>query len=170
MIEDWEDFARFGCFFSDRVFEKGNWREAISKGWFETDSISCEFMKLISFCVGADWLLEGVGSFKGSFHGKGIDGWGKFSYANFFSPLLDLRLNPSSDPEHVKPSEGNFSWNFATGELKGNLPLYQALIHEKSTGLTFRDTKGELSFNENSIALKKFVTESEGVIFGGNLL
>lgn len=174
VIEDWEDSLKFGCFVSDRIFEENHWKkriqEALSKGWIETDFISCEFVKFINCSIQADWLLEGVGSFKGSFSGEELNVLVKFSDANFFSPFLDLRLNARETEDLEVYSEGEFSWNFIKNEWRGTIPLHQAKIHEKSTGLCFQNTQGDLCFQENSIVLEQFTTESEGVVFGGNLI
>ena len=173
VIDDWEECARVGFFLSDQIFKESNWkemiRESVSKGWFETESISCEFMKFVNAYTGADWLLEGMGSFNGTFNGESLDAKIQFSHANFFSPFLDIRLNPSNDPGNARTSDGIVWCNFEKMEWKVNIPLYEALIHDKAHDFYFNDTRGDLCFENGLIQLKKFVTESEGVVFGGSL-
>jgi hypothetical protein len=173
VIDDWEDCVRFGFFLSDQIFKEGNWRsrvrDSITKGWIETEAISLEFMKFVNVYTNANWLLEGMGFLKANFNGEFLDGKVKFSHANFFSPKIDIRLHAPDNSEGVKLSEGVFTCDFNTMEWNGSIPLYAAIIHEKEGDLFFNDTKGELFVSENSLKLEKFVTESEGLIFGGDL-
>jgi hypothetical protein len=165
VIDDWEDSAKFGLFLSDQILSSEQWKEmlpgAISKGWFETDLISFEFMKFLSVLTESDWLLEGLGAFKGTFNGESLDAKVVFSRANFFSPLFDMI--------GMKESEGQLTCNFREMSGRGVIPLHEVVIHDKQLGLAFSDTQGELIFERNSVRLNKFVTEAEGVIFGGNL-
>ncbi len=167
VVDAFEDSFKFGLFLSDQILHDTNWKgkiqESISKGWFFTDSVSAEFMKYINAYTGADWVLEGMGFLKGSFTGKDLEATVKFSHANFFSSELDIWLHPSKD------LEGSFGYNFEKAEFTGNIPLFEARIHEKSLDLIFNDTSGQLCFNRGLIKLEKFVTESEGLIFGGDL-
>ncbi len=173
VIDDWEDCVRFGFFLSDQIFKEGNWRsrvrDSVAKGWIETESISLEFMKFVNAYTNADWLLEGMGFLKANFNGELLEGRVKFSHANFFSPKLDIRLQASDNSEGVKFSEGLFTCDFNAMQWKGSIPLYEAIIHEKEGDLFFNDTKGELFVSEKSLTLEKFVTEVEGLIFGGDL-
>lgn len=173
VIDDWEDSLRFGFFLSDQIFKEGLWknriRDSLSKGWIEAEVISFEFMKFINAYANADWLLEGMGGLKANFNGEFFEGKVSLSYANFFSPKLDVRLHASDNLERRKESEGTIFYDFATAEWRGRLPFYEAIIHEKEGGLFFNDTKGELFISENSLKLEKFVTETEGLILGGDL-
>ncbi len=165
VIDDWEDSAKFGLFLSDQILSSEEWREllpgSISKGWFETDLISFEFVKFLGALTESDWLLEGLGAFKGSFNGESFDAKVVVSRANFFSPLFDMI--------GMKESEGHLNFNFRERSGKGVIPLHEVIIHDKQLGLSFKDTQGELVFENDSIQLNKFLAEAEGVIFGGNL-
>ena len=167
VIDSFEDSLKFGLYLSDEVLREGKLstriHDSISKGWFISDTISAEFMKFVNAYTGSDWLLEGMGLLKGTFTGKELDAKVGFSHANFFSSEIDIWLHPTKD------LEGNIFIDFERMEFSGNIPLYEARIHEKSVDLVFNNTNGQLCLKKGSINLEKFITEIEGLILGGNL-
>ncbi|MBM3193623.1 MAG: hypothetical protein FJZ59_05270 [Chlamydiae bacterium] len=173
VIDDWEDSVRFGFFLSDQIFKEGLWRnrirDSIAKGWIETDAISLEFMKLITVYANVDWLLEGMGELKANFNGEFFEGKVNFSHANFFSPKIDVCLHRPDNFAEIKKSECHLFCDFTANDWRVRLPFYEAVIHEKEGDLFFNDTKGELFISENCLKLASFVTETEGLILGGDL-
>jgi hypothetical protein len=174
LMEDLDDVVSFGFQLSDSIFEKQNWNEqainCISKGFFETNLISSEFLKFLTACNKETWVYEGLCALKGSFSPKGLDATIALANGNFFSDILDIRLNPLSDNSKAIESIATFSLDFASRNWLLELFLSNALIHEKSKHLDFSETKALLSLNPNSIQLLKCETSLGSLHLAGSLL
>jgi hypothetical protein len=173
LMEDLEDSISFSFHMSDSIFNQETWNiqnlSFITRGMFETNLISSEFLKFITACNSETWVYEGLLALNGTFSGKSLEANILLANGNFFSDILDIRLNPLSDNSNQIESFATFFMDFQKNDWKLELPLKQALIYEKLRGLNFSETKGCLIVNPKNIELLKCETSLGAIQLAGNL-
>jgi len=175
ILDKWKDNVEFGFYLSDRVLTRNLseiiplLKESVSKGTFRGENISVEFLKLSNYCFGLNWATEGIVSIEGTFDSEDLDLDFTTSQLNFFSPIVDVKIDSKLDGNQDNRSEGKFHYNWVKNTWNGFFPLRNATIYEKTLDSYFYETNADVMLDGKKLKLVSVETESEGVWFEGNL-
>lgn len=158
-----DEELEFGYFISDDIFGfQGKncfslYQTALSKGWFQTKSVSGKSINFFTDCFGKPFKITGALAVEGTFDKYGL----------YFKVGSKSCKFTTEDSELSLGNEGQFYYDFLLKEWKGNVPIEGAMFEDKMYGLKLHDIHAHLNFEHDIFDLDHLSVESEGMQLQG---
>jgi len=156
---------RFGA-----KWEGGRWTDGkvlggIRSGWFTSECLSSDIINWPLCSFGKNWgQTSGHVALEGRLSDQQLTLSLHPLHLRYLSPYISLEM----DREKQTDMHCHFHYDLKSRKWKGEIPLKNAKLLERSFGIPFETFSSQLAFTEEKVAFRDIFATAQGVTFEGN--